>query len=184
MCVVGFFPSIGDENTFILTNMMDLKYDLFEIACIVRHLDTRIFRHNYEMSLKNMNDFMFRITVDNSNLSRDTFNTSRRQQAQTPVKQQQTPVKQQPQHIEAPSQEFSHYQSKHTSHNNSPHNNSPVISGRRQKFRKLFEEAIREEPELHINKTIDEHEYNYGLVPLAIDIPSFQTADGKYNENY
>jgi hypothetical protein len=165
MSVVGFFPAIGDENTFILTNLMDVKYDLFEVACIVRHLDTARLRHNYEMSLRNMNDFMFRITVDDASLTRPTIIQ------QTPIKKQQT---------QAPSQEFNHYQSKHL------HQNTPRIAGgRRDKFRKLFEEAIQEEPKLHINRTIDdEGDYNYGLVPLAIDIPSFQTDDGKYNPNY
>jgi len=160
MSVVSLFPTIGDENTFILTNLMDVKYDPFEVACIVRHLETEHLRHNYEMSLINMNDFMFRITVDDASLTRPTF------------------IQQTPSNI-PPSQELNHYQSKHL------HKNTPLIAGRcREKFRKLFEEAIQEEPQLHINKTIDDGDYNYGIVPLAVDIPSLQTDDGKYNPNY
>jgi hypothetical protein len=160
MSVVSLFPTIGDENTFILTNLMDVKYDPFEVACIVRHLETEHLRHNYEMSLINMNDFMFRITVDDASLTRPTF------------------IQQTPSNI-PPSQELNHYQSKHL------HKNTPLIAGRcREKFRKLFEEAIQEEPQLHINKTIDDGDYNDGIVPLAVDIPSLQTDDGKYNPNY
>ena len=234
---VAFIPSMGDENTYILTNIMDVKYDLFEVACIVRHLDTPKLSHNSEMSFKNMNDFMFRVTVDDTNLSKDLSRNPAlkkqvqqleqpQQQPQPPQQppnqyikalheyvqhqaqahqayahhvqyqayahqayanhiQQQTQQPQQQSNVrETPSQELSHYQSKKNTRKMMM--NTPNIKvGRRQKFRKLFEEAIHEEPQLHIERTInDECEYNYGLVPLAIDIPSFKTADGEYNENY
>jgi hypothetical protein len=236
---VAFIPSMGDENTYILTNIMDVKYDLFEVACIVRHLDTPKLSHNSEMSFKNMNDFMFRVTMDDSNLSKDLtlipalkkqvqqreLQQRELQQPQQPQQppnqyikalheyvqhqaqahqayahhvqyqayahqayanhiQQQTPQQPQQSNVrETPSQELSHYQSKKNARKMM---NTPNIKvGRRQKFRKLFEEAIHEEPQLHIERTInDDCEYNYGMVHLAIDIPSFKTADGEYNENY
>jgi len=226
---VAFIPAIGDNNTYILTNLDDVKYDLFEIACIVRHFDTPQLSHNTEMSLKNMNDFMFRVTIDDASLTRDLSRDERLktqvyQQAQLRQQQQQQPpneylkelhkyvenqarahqahahhvqqqayahqayanhieqqaLQQQQQPVrETPSQELTHYQSKKTVRKIA---DTPNIKIGRQKFRKLFEEAIRDEPQLHINQTIDD--YNYGFVPLAIDIPSFKTADDQYNENY
>jgi len=243
---VAFIPCMGDNNTYILTNLADVKYDLFEVACIVRHFDTPQLSHNTDLSFKDMNDFMFRVTIDDANLTRDLSRDERlkahvyNQAKQRELQQQQQQQQQQPQyppneylkalhkyvenqaqahqayahhvqqqayahqayanHIEqqalqqqqqhqqplvreTPSQELSHYQSKKTVRKTA---DTPNIKIGRQKFRKLFEEAIRDEPQLHINRTIDDinTEYNYGLVPLAIDIPSFKTDDDQYNENY
>jgi len=237
---VAFIPAMGDDNTYILTNLADVKYDLFEVACIVRHFDTPQLSHNTEMSFKNMNDFMFRVTIDDANLTRDlarderlkahVYNQAKQRELQQQSQQQpqhppneylkalhkyvenqaqahqayahhvqqqayahqayanhieQQALQQQPQQLvrETPSQELSHYQSKKTVRKTA---DTPSIKIGRQKFRKLFEEAIRDEPQLHINRTIDDTntEYNYGFVPLAIDIPSFKTDDDQYNENY
>lgn len=232
---VAFIPCMGDNNTYILTNLADVKYDLFEVACIVRHFDTPQLSHNTELSFKDMNDFMFRVTIDDANLTRDlarderlkaqVYNQAKQCEPQQQQQQPQYPpneylkalhkyVENQAQahqayahhvqqqayahqayanHIEqqalqplvreTPSQELSHYQSKKTVRKTA---DTPSIKIGRQKFRKLFEEAIRDEPQLHIHKTIDDTEgqYNYGLVPLAIDIPSFKTDDDKYNEYY
>jgi len=233
---VAFIPAMGDDNTYILTNLDDVKYDLFEIACIVRHFDTPQLSHNTEMSLKNMNDFMFRVTIDDASLTRDLSRDERlktqvyqqAQQRQQQQQQQQQPpneylkelhkyvenqarahqahahhvqqqayahqayanyIEQQTQRDqnivrETPSQELSHYQSKKNARKATE---TPTLKIGRQKFRKLFEDAIREEPQLHINRTIDDingQQYNNGFVPLAIDIPSFKTDDDKYNNYY
>jgi hypothetical protein len=78
----------------------------------------------------------------------------------------------------APSQEYEHYLSK------SKYRQRMTD---RKKFKKLFEDAILEEPKLEIHKTINDYDYElekYGPIPLAIDIPSFKTEDDKYNDNY
>ena len=107
--------------------------------------------------------------------------------------QQQQYQQQQPQYVpyqqntprrverscDAPSQEVDHHQSKNRKFNIRPRN---------KKFRKLFEESIQEEPQQQHNNN---HNNNflgnrmYGMTPLtATDVPSFQTADGQYDENY
>ena len=236
---VAFIPSMGDDNLFILTNVLNVKYDPFDVACIVRHFEKPGFgfKHHAAMSLKDMYDFIYNVNADDtcitSDLTKDSglksyvYNkrTQAQQaqaqqaqaQAQAPAQAQQTneylkalhayvqhqanahqahahhvqhqayahqayadyineqAQQTQAQHTEGvqvqqsirqtPSQELSHYQSKKNARKMMETPNSNIG---RQKFRRLFEDAIREEPELHINRTIDDYTVpNYGPIPLT-----------------
>lgn len=248
---VAFIPSMGDDNLFILTNVLNVKYDPFDVACIVRHFEKPGFgfKHHTAMSLKDMNDFIYNVNADDSCITSDLAKDSglksyvynkrtqaqkahaqaqqaqaqqvQAQQAQAQQAQQtneylkalhayvqhqasahqahahhvqhqayahqayadyineqaqqtqaqhtegaqaqQTPVQQSIR--QTPSQELSHYQSKKNARKMMETPNSNIG---RQKFRRLFEDAIREEPQLHINRTIDDYTVpNYGPIPLT-----------------
>jgi len=219
---VAFIPSMGDDNLFILTNVLNVKYDPFDVACIVRHFEKPDFgfKHHAAMSLKDMYDFIYNVNADDtcitSDLTKDSvlksFVYNKRTQAQAQVQAQQPNeylkalhayvqhqanahqahahhvqhqayahqayadyINEQAQHTEGapvqqsirqtPSQELSHYQSKKNARKMMETPNSNIG---RQKFRRLFEDAIREEPELHINRTIDDYTVpNYGPIPLT-----------------
>lgn len=101
------------------------------------------------------------------------------QQQQYVPYQQNTPRRVQ-RSCDAPPQEVEHQQSKHRKIN---------IRSRNKKFRKWFEESIQEEPQPQ-QQCVNQQQCNmghrmYGMTPLtATDVPSFQTADGQYDENY
>ena len=224
---VAFIPSMGDDNLFILTNVLNVKYDPFDVACIVRHFEKPGFgfKHHAAMSLKDMYDFIYNVNADDtcitSDLTKDSglksFVYNKRTQAQAQVQAQQPNeylkalhayvqhqanahqahahhvqhqayahqayadyINEQAQHTEGaqaqqtpvqqsirqtPSQELSHYQSKKNARKMMETPNSNIG---RQKFRRLFEYAIREEPELLFNRKIDDYTVpNYGPIPFT-----------------
>lgn len=66
---VAFIPKHMEENVYVLTNLTNIKYDPFEIACIAKHFDTNEFKHNIERSLNDMYNFTYNVQMDESNIS-------------------------------------------------------------------------------------------------------------------
>ena len=187
-CIARHFDNtsqFGHDGEMSLNDMTTFMYHLNndESNVSMETLNENIVSVNFHSSIATLEQAEAHYNECKESFKRcqNEFNLQQQQQQPQYIPyQQNTPTRVQ-RSYDAPPQEAYHQQSKNRKINIRPRN---------KKFRKLFEESIQEEPQPQHNN--NNHNNNnfignrmYGMTPLtATDVPSFQTSDGNYDENY
>lgn len=187
-CIARHFDNtsqFGHDGEMSLNDMTTFMYYLNndESNVSMETLNENIVSVNFHSSIATLEQAEAHYNECKESFKRcqNEFNLQQQQQQPQYIPyQQNTPTRVQ-RSYDAPPQEAYHQQSKNRKINIRPRN---------KKFRKLFEESIQEEPQpqqQHNNNHNNNFIGNrmYGMTPLtATDVPSFQTSDGNYDENY